>query len=98
MASAKVTPSWAGLLELVKVHAHEVDHLDAVLGGLGHVLGIVATREQAAVHLGMQGLHAAVHHLGKARVLLDGGHRHAGLNQHARRTTCGDDLDAEVLD
>jgi hypothetical protein len=36
-----------------------------------HVIGLVAPREDAAVDLGMQGLHAAFHHLGKAGVLRD---------------------------
>ena len=39
-------------------------------GGAG-VLGVAADGEQAAVHLGMQGLEPAVHHLGKAGVLGD---------------------------
>ena len=86
-----------GLLELIEVDDHEVDHADAVLGRLGHVLGVVAAGEQAAVHLGVQRLDAAVHHLGKARVLLDGHHLHAGLGQHARRAAGRDDLDAKLV-
>ena len=86
-----------GLLELVEVHADEVDHADPVLGGLGHVGGIVAAGEQAAVHLGVQRLHATVHHLREARVLLDGDHVDAGLLEHARGAPGGDHLHAELL-
>jgi hypothetical protein len=55
-----------GRLERVQVHYQEIDRLDAVLGHRLPVLGIAADRQQAAMHLGMQGLDAAVHHLGEA--------------------------------
>ena len=37
-----------------------------VLGHRGGMFGIIAHREQAAMHHRVQRLHAAVHHLGKA--------------------------------
>ena len=55
-----------GGLERVKVDHQQVDHLDAMGFHRGQVLGIVAQRQKPAMHLGMQGLHAAVHHLGEA--------------------------------
>ena len=86
-----------GLLELVEVHDHEVNHADAVLGRLGHVGLVVTTGEKAAVHLGVQRLHAAVHHLGEARVLLDGNDTDAGLLEHASGAAGGNHLDAKLV-
>ncbi len=63
-----------GLLEFIQVDDDDVDGRDAVLGDRRPVLRIIATVEDAAVHLGMQGLDAAVEHLGEAgeRADLDG--------------------------
>ena len=58
-----------GLLEGVEVHADQIDREDAMLGRLSLMLRIVAEKEQAAVHLRDEGLHAAIHHLGKAGVV-----------------------------
>ena len=44
--------------------------MPCALGG-AVVLGVAADGEQAAVHLGVQRLQPAVHHLGKAGVLGD---------------------------
>ena len=85
------------LLKLVEVHAHQVDHLDAVLGSLGHVLLRIATRQQTAVHLGVQRLHTAVHHLGESGELLDGRNRHARLLNGLGGTTRGDDFDTKLI-
>jgi hypothetical protein len=85
-----------GLLELVEVHADEVDHLDAVGLGVGHVRGVVATAEQPAMHLGMERLHTPAHHLGEARVVLDVGHVDAGVGQDLGSSPGRDDLDAEL--
>jgi hypothetical protein len=46
-----------------------------------HVLGHVAPRQQAAVHLRVQRLHAAVEHLGEAGVVGHLGDRQAGIGQ-----------------
>lgn len=55
-----------GLLELVQVDDDQVDQLNAVLCRLLHVLLGIAAGQQRAVNLGVQGLNAAVHHLGIA--------------------------------
>ena len=86
-----------GLLELIEIHDHHVDHTDAMLGSLGHVLLGIATGQQAAVDLGVQRLDAAVHHLGEPGVLLDGRHGNATVDQSLCRTAGRDDLDAELL-
>mgnify|MGYP007090151944 CR=1 FL=1 len=86
-----------GLLELVEVHADEVDHADAVLGSLGHMLLGVATGEQAAVDLGVQRLDAALHHLGEAGVLLNRDDGNAGLDENLGGAAGGDDLNTKLL-
>ena len=96
-AGAEVRAGLDRLLERIQVHDHHVDHLDAVLCRLGHVLGVVALGQQAAVHHGMQGLHATVHHLGELRHLVDGRDRHAGLRDDAGGAARGDDLRAEFV-
>ena len=60
-----------GRLERVEVHAHEVDELDLVLRGRGHVLRVVAQREQAGVELRVQRLDAPAHDLREAREVVD---------------------------
>ena len=57
-----------------------------------------ALGEQAAMHARMQRLHAAVHHLGIARELLDGGYGNARILDSTSRTARRDDLDAKVID
>jgi len=49
-----------------------------------HVLGPLAPRQQAAVHRGVQGFHAAVEHFGETGELGDFGHGQAVLGQQAR--------------
>ena len=96
-AGAEIGAGFHRLLEGVQVHDDHVDHLDAVLGGFGHVLGVVALRQKPAVHHRVQGLHAAVHHLGEMRHLVDGGHRNARLGDDLRGTARRDDFRAELV-
>ncbi len=69
------------LLERIEIYHHEVDRLDRVLAQRGLVACVVADRENAAMHLRMQRLHPAIHHLGKASELGDFQHFEAGLLQ-----------------
>ena len=55
---------------------------------------IVADGEQAAVHLGVQRLHPAVHHLGKPGDVGDVDHLQACVRQGLGGPAGGDDLDA----
>lgn len=87
-----------GLLELVQVDDDQVDQLNAVLSCLLHVLLGIAAGQQRAVNLGVQGLNAAVHHLGITRELLDGGYGNARILDSTSRTARRDDLDAKVID
>lgn len=83
-----------GLAEGVEVHAHQVDGGDAVLLDGGQVLGQVAAGQDAAMHLGMQGLDAAVEHFREAGVVADFGDRQAGVAQHLGGAAGGQELDA----
>ena len=60
------------------------------------VLRIVADVQNAAMHLGMQRLHAAVEHLGKAGQLGDVFHRDAGVAQQLRGASGGDQFHAHA--
>ena len=85
------------LLELVQVDDDQVNQLNAVLSGLLHVLLGIAAGKQSAVNLGVQRLNAAVHHLGIARELLDGGYGNARVLDGTSRAARRDDLDAKVV-
>jgi hypothetical protein len=82
-------------LEWIQVHAHQVDVLDALLGGLANVLGIVTHGEQSGIELRMKRLDATVHDLGKAGEVLDRPDRHAGVAQLRGRPARGHDLHAQ---
>ena len=58
------------------------------------MLGVVADREQPAMHLGMQGLDPAVHHLGKAGQFGNIPDRQSGRRDRLRGAAGGDELDA----
>ena len=96
-AGAEIGARGNRLFEGIQVHDHHVDHLDAVLFGFGHVLGIVALREQAAVHHGVQRLHAAVHHFREIRHCIDGRHIDARLGNHLRGAAGRNNLSSEFL-
>ena len=74
-----------GFLKGIEIDDDHVDGLDAVRGDGGLVLLIAANVEQAAVDLGMEGLDAAVEHLGKAGELADVLDGEAGFAEGARR-------------
>ena len=58
------------------------------------MLGIVADRQQPAMHLRVQGLDPAVHHFGKAGELGDIADRQARLGDRLGGAAGGDELDA----
>src|SRR5690606_31290955 len=70
-----------GGLERVEVDHHQIDQADAVFLGGSEVVRLVAAAEQTAVDLGMQGLDAPFHHLGKAGVFADLGHGQVFVGQ-----------------
>ena len=84
-----------GRLERIEVDHHEVDGADLVLLHRRLVRGVVAHREQAAMHLGMQRLDPAVHHLRKAGEIRDVADRSARAGDQLRRPARRDQLDPE---
>ena len=84
-----------GLLKGVEIHHHHVDGLDGVLCDGGHVLGVVADVQDAAVDLGVKRLHAAVEHLGEAGQVADVADRQAGVAQGPGGAAGGDQVHAE---
>ena len=85
-----------GLLEGIEVHDDQVDRRDVVALHGFDVARLVTQGEDAAVHLGVQGLDATVHHLGEARVGRDLGHGDAGLGEGAVGAAGGEELDAHL--
>ena len=83
------------LPEGIKVHADHVDELDMIILQGFQVLRIVAAGQQSAVHVGMQGLHAAVADLGESRHVADVDYLHAAVGQELHRTARGDHLPAQ---
>ena len=81
--------------ERIKIDDQQVDRPDAVLVDRGDVGRDVAPREQAAVDLRMQRLHAPVEHLGKAGVVGDLDHRQAGVGEQLRGAAGGQQLDLQ---
>ncbi len=54
------------LLERIEAHHQEIDRPNIMRLHRGGVFLVVAHAEQSAMHFWMQGLHPAVHHLGKS--------------------------------
>ena len=85
-----------GLPERIQVHAHEFDGLDAVLLQRFHMGRNVAAGQDAAVHLRVQRLHAAVADLREAGDFADADGLDAFAFQQFLRAAGGDDLPTEV--
>ena len=84
-----------GLAERVEVHTDHVDKFDIVIFQGFQVFGIVASRQQAAVHVGVQGLDSAVADLGKARHVADVDNLDTAVGQQFHRAARGDHLPAQ---
>ena len=61
-----------GRLKWIEIHAHEIYGQNAMTCHRRHVFRIVAHAKQAAMHLGVQGLHTPIHHFRKASDAFDG--------------------------
>ena len=85
-----------GFLERVEVDHDQVDRTDLVRFHRGGVIGIVAHRQQPAVDHRVQGLHAAVHHLGKAGEFRHVAHRQPGVAQCLGRAAGRHEFDARI--
>ena len=84
-----------GGLERVEVDPDEVDGLDVVVGSVLGVGRKVAAIEKSAMHFRVQGLHTAIHHLGKASEVSDVTYRKPGFLKRLRCASRGDQIDAE---
>ena len=60
-----------GLRKRIEIDHHQVDGADAMFLHRRQMFGIVAHRQQPAMHFGMQRLHPPVHHFGKAGEFAD---------------------------
>ena len=81
-------------LERIEIDHQQIDRRDAVLLHRCRVRGVVADRQQAAMHLRMQRLHPAVHHLGKAGEVRHVAHLQAGVGERLGGAAGRDQLDA----
>ena len=81
-----------GCFERIEADDEEIDRRDAVRTHGGGVIRVVADGEQAAMDLGMQRLHPAVHHFGEAGHLGDFEHGKAGVRQRLARAPGRDEL------
>ena len=79
----------------IQVDHQQVDGVDAVILEGRHVGGQLAAGQQAAVHLGVQRLHAAIQHFRELGDLGHLGHGQAFLGQQLRGATGGQQLDAQ---
>src|SRR5690606_24448908 len=81
--------------ERVEVYDDQVDEADAVPGQGGQVVRPVAPGQDAAVDARVQGLHAAVEHLGKPGALGHVGDGQPRLPEGTGGAAGGEQLDAE---
>ena len=84
-ARREVRPARHRGLEGIEVRHHEIDARDLVVDHRLLVSGVGAPRQDAAMDRGLQGLHPAVHDLGKARVIAHLDHLQPGIAQRLGR-------------
>ena len=84
-----------GGFKRIEVDHQQVDGVDAVFLQSRHVLRQLAARQQAAVHLGVQRLDAAVQHLGELRDLGHLGDGQALVGEQLGGAAGGQELDAQ---
>ncbi len=85
-----------GLLEWIQVHHHHVDHGNAVLFKCADVFREVAPCQNAAVHLGVQRLDAAIEHFREAGVIRHLGHVDAIVGQQLGGAAGGENIDSHA--
>ena len=76
----------SGLHERIQIHHDEIDRHNLMPADGGHVAGVVAPGQNAAMHRRVQGLDPAVHDLGKSGDVGDSGHLQPGRFEGLRRT------------
>ena len=83
-----------GLFERVEVDHHQIDGANVVIRH--HRIVLAAPAEDAAMHLGVQGFHPAVHHFREAGVVGHFAHRDAGFLDGAESAAGGQQLHPPV--
>ena len=84
------------LLEPVEIDRHHIDGRDTVLANGANMRGIPADGENSAVDFGMQSLHAAVEHFGKAGDIGNILDWNAGFANQARGAAGRDEFRSEL--
>ncbi len=87
----------SGLLKGIQVDHHHVDGHNSVFCHRLLMLLIVANVEYSAMHLGVQGLHPSIQHLGEPRQLRDVLYRNTRIPQQLGRASGGDQLYPELM-
>ena len=85
------------LAEGVEVYAHHVNLLDSVLFESLEVFGKVAAGEDAAMHVGMEGLHTAIENLRESGHLANADGFDIIFLKKTACASCGDDFPAHLL-
>ena len=85
-----------GRLERIEVDPHQIDRQDIVRVHGRLVLGRITIAQEAAMHLGVQGLDPAIHHFRKARQIRHVLDRQAGLFNGGAGATGRNQLNAKV--
>ena len=84
------------VLEGVQVAHDQVKRLDAQLRNLLTVGGLTLIGQDAGMDEGVQGLHAALEHLGETGHVVDRGDGHASRRNASGRGARGDDLHSSL--
>ena len=81
-----------GRFERIEIDHHQIDRADGMLLHRGDMIVLVAQGEQPAVHLGMQRLDPAIHHLRELSHVGNVFHRDARFRDRLLRATRGEQL------
>ena len=84
------------LAEGIEIHHHQIDGRDAMLCHHCQMLRQIAPAENAAMHFRVEGLDAAIEHLGKAGVVGNVGDVESGIAQQLGGAAGGQQLDPEL--
>ena len=85
-----------GRFERIEIDHQEIDRGDAVVLHAAGVIGVIADREQAAMHVGMQCLDPPIHHFRKACEIGDVADFQSGIGDGLGGAAGGDQFDALV--
>ena len=78
-----------GLFKRIKIHADDIDRINAVFLERGHMFGDRTTGQNAGVDLRIKRLHTAIEHFGEARVVSDFFNLHAFFGKELSRAAGG---------